>query len=72
LLYAAALMGMDATQAMYVGDSDRDIAAGKAAGMMTVAAAYGFVAPGDDPDAWAANHKIEHPSQLLAILNDHA
>jgi phosphoglycolate phosphatase len=72
LLYAAALMGMDATQAMYVGDSDRDIAAGRAAGMTTVAAAYGFVAPGDDPDDWAATHKIEHPSQLLAILNDHA
>jgi phosphoglycolate phosphatase len=72
LLYAAALMGLDARQAVYVGDSDRDIAAGRAAGMTTVAAAYGFVPPGDDPDDWAANHKIEHPSQLLAILNDHA
>lgn len=72
LLYAAALLGIEAKQAMYVGDSDRDIAAGNAAGMATVAAAYGFVPPGDSPDNWGATHKIEHPAQLLAILNDHA
>ena len=64
-------MDMDSGQAMYVGDSDRDISAGKAAGMTTVAAAYGFIPPGDDPDSWAADHKIEHPSELLAILNDY-
>ena len=72
LLHAVALMGMDAGLAMYVGDSDRDITAGNAAGMTTVAAAYGFVPPGDDPDNWAADHKIEHPSELLAILHDDA
>jgi 2-phosphoglycolate phosphatase len=72
LLHAAAIMGMNSGQAMYVGDSDRDIAAGKAAGMTTVAAAYGFVPPGDDPDRWAADHKIRHPSELLVILNDYA
>jgi phosphoglycolate phosphatase len=71
LLHAAAIMDMDSGQAMYVGDSDRDISAGKAAGMTTVAAAYGFIPPGDDPDSWAADHKIEHPSELLAILNDY-
>jgi 2-phosphoglycolate phosphatase len=72
LLHAAALINMEPGQAMYVGDSGRDIAAGNAAGMLTVAAGYGFVAPGDDPDLWAADHKIEHPSELLAILNDYA
>ena len=72
LLHAATLMGMNPGLAMYVGDSDRDITAGNAAGMTTVAAAYGFVPPGDDPDNWAADHKIEHPSELLAILHEHA
>jgi 2-phosphoglycolate phosphatase len=72
LLHAAAIMGVNAEQAMYVGDADRDITAGKAAGMATVAAAYGFVPPGVDPDLWAADHKIQHPSELLVILNDYA
>jgi phosphoglycolate phosphatase len=65
-------MGLKPAQTAYVGDADRDIAAGRAAGMMTVAAAYGFIPPGDDPDTWGADHLISHPNQLLAILRNHA
>jgi 2-phosphoglycolate phosphatase len=72
LLHAATLIGVEPGQAMYIGDADRDIVAGNAAGMMTVAAAYGFIPPGEDPATWAADHKIEHPLQLLAILKNHA
>ena len=68
LTHAAALMGFAPAQAMYVGDANRDIVAGKAAGMVTVAATYGFIPPGDDPDSWAADYKIDHPAELLAIL----
>ena len=60
----------DAAQLMYVGDADRDIQAGKAAGMITVAAAYGYIPPDDDPLQWNADHIIEHPPQLLDILAD--
>jgi len=72
LLHATTLIGVAPDQAMYIGDADRDIAAGKAAGMMTVAAAYGFIPPGDDPHTWGADHLIEHPRHLLAILKNHA
>ena len=60
----------DGAQLMYVGDADRDIQAGKAAGMITVAATYGYIPPDDDPLHWNADHLIEHPPQLLDILSD--
>ena len=60
----------DGAQLMYVGDADRDIQAGKAAGMITVAATYGYIPPDDDPLQWNADHIIEHPPQLLDILAD--
>ena len=60
----------DVGQLMYVGDADRDIQAGKAAGMITVAATYGYIPPDEDPLQWNADHIIEHPPQLLDILAD--
>jgi phosphoglycolate phosphatase len=69
LLHAAQTIGVDARQTAYVGDAGRDIQAGKAAGMVTIAAAYGYIPPQDDPADWAADYTIEHPRQLLAALN---
>jgi phosphoglycolate phosphatase len=69
LLHAAQAMGVDARQTAYVGDAGRDIQAGKAAGMITVAATYGYIPPQDDPTDWAADHAIESPQQLLVALN---
>jgi len=69
-LINAAASPCDAQQLMYVGDADRDIQAGKAAGMITVAATYGYIPPDDDPLQWHADHIIEHPPQLLDILTD--
>lgn len=45
LLYAAEKAGVDPSQCIYVGDDERDIIAGKAAGMATVVAAYGYCGP---------------------------
>jgi len=72
LLHAAELIGVEPAQAMYVGDADRDIQAGRAAGMMTVAAAYGFIMPGDDPAAWQADHCIDSPVELLTLVDRYA
>lgn len=68
LLHAAEQIGITPGEAMYVGDDTRDIVAGNAAGMTTVAALYGFILPGEDPLGWPADHRIEHPGDLLAIL----
>lgn len=69
LLHAVESIGVDATRAMYVGDDTRDIAAGNAAGMTTVAALYGFIPPSDDPQGWPADYRITHPGDLLFILD---
>ena len=51
-------------EAIYVGDHQRDIEAGRAAGMKTIAAAYGYVEAGDDPQRWGAD-AIAHDSREL-------
>jgi len=67
LLFAAARLDVTPGQVVYVGDDTRDIEAGNAAGMTTVAAAYGFIPPDDDPAHWPADHLIETPGDLLTI-----
>lgn len=52
---------------VYVGDDQRDIDAGRAAGMMTVAVTYGYL-NGSDPAAWGADAIIGHPGELLDYL----
>ncbi|HET6655618.1 MAG TPA: HAD hydrolase-like protein [Gammaproteobacteria bacterium] len=56
-----------AARSLFVGDARRDIEAGRAAGMSTVAALYGYIEPGEHPTAWRADHYIEEPRDLLAI-----
>ena len=50
---------------IYVGDDRRDIQAGRAAGVGTVAAAYGYSVHIDDISQWQADLIIENPAQLL-------
>lgn len=68
LLHAARILNVTEKHSMYVGDAARDIQAGKAAGMTTVTALYGYIQPGDDPAAWNADYSIEHPGRLWEIL----
>ena len=68
LLHAAALAGLDPHACVYVGDAERDIIAGRAAGMQTVAVRFGYLAPGEDPAAWGPDGIAEHPADLLAWI----
>jgi phosphoglycolate phosphatase len=65
LQLAAAELGLEPDQCIYVGDAPRDIDAGRAAGMATIAAAYGYIRQTDDPYSWGADLVIHHPSKLL-------
>ena len=69
LLLACQQMGVDPKKTVYVGDHERDIIAGRAAGMITVAALYGYI--NDDPAQWQANYTIEHPAELNNLLFAH-
>ncbi len=53
---------------VYVGDDRRDVIAGRAAGVRTVAAAYGYSAAVEDISQWAADHVIDTPKALLAWI----
>lgn len=57
-------------EAIYVGDHARDIEAGRRAGMYTIAAAYGYIEPDDDPDTWGASASVSCSSQLHALILD--
>ena len=69
LLEAAQRMGVDPVHCVYVGDDERDIVAGKAAGMGTVAATYGYLGSASDVAAWKADAQINSPSELLQLLS---
>lgn len=68
LLEAARQMGLDAEQCLYVGDDERDIVAGLAAGMQTVVACYGYLGDAADVQAWGAHATIDAPMALLELL----
>lgn len=56
--------------AIYVGDHLRDIEAGRRAGMYTIAAAYGYIEPGDDPRAWGADAIVDSSEALAELLRE--
>ena len=68
LLEAARRMDAVAADCIYVGDDLRDIEAGRAAGMATVAAAWGYLGEGEHIEAWGADHIIQTPAELLTLL----
>jgi len=68
LLEAARRMGVDASRCVYVGDDERDIVAGLAAGMATVAVTYGYLGAQADTSRWGANATINCVNELLQLL----
>jgi N-acetyl-D-muramate 6-phosphate phosphatase len=68
LLEAALRLNLDPVHCIYVGDDERDVVAGRAAGMGTVAATYGYLGAASDPLQWGADAAINSPSELLQLL----
>lgn len=68
LLEAARRLGVAPEFCLYVGDDERDIVAGLAAGMQTVAANYGYLGSQTDSQAWGAHAEINSPMALLQLL----
>jgi phosphoglycolate phosphatase len=66
---AARRLGVAAEACIYVGDDERDIIAGRAAGMRTVAATYGYMGSQADSALWNADASISSPLELLKLLN---
>ncbi|MDX1656003.1 MAG: HAD-IA family hydrolase [Candidatus Competibacteraceae bacterium] len=68
LLYAARLAGVRPEACWYVGDAQRDIEAGRRAGMTTLAACFGYILAHERPALWGADRLLEDAGQLLALL----
>ena len=68
LFEAARRLGVDPKRCVYVGDDYRDIVAGLAAGMGTVAATYGYLGTAADTAQWGAHAAISAPNALLPLL----
>lgn len=69
LLEAARRLAIEPGACVYVGDDERDIVAGRAAGMQTVAATYGYMGAQADATRWLADAAIASPLELLQWLN---
>ncbi len=68
LFLACQRLGRQAAAGIYVGDHERDISAGRAAGMYTVAAAYGYLAADDPAQRWGADMIIDEAQALTRWL----
>jgi phosphoglycolate phosphatase len=68
LLEAARRMQIEPSRCLYVGDDVRDVQAGHAAGMLTVAVTWGYLGMGEPVEAWGAHHTIGNPLDILQLL----
>ncbi len=68
LLEAARRIAVEPADCVYVGDDLRDVHAGRAAGMATLAARWGYLGAGESIDRWGADAVLDHPQALLDWL----
>ena len=69
ILHACNQAGSEAAECIYVGDAERDIEAGNAAGMRSIVALFGYIAKSDKPNEWNAHATINHPKEILSIID---
>ncbi|NND53834.1 MAG: HAD-IA family hydrolase [Gammaproteobacteria bacterium] len=68
IVLALAELATEPSAAIYVGDAEKDMLAGRAAGTRTVGVTWGYVPPGDRaPHEWDADYTIDHPRELLTL-----
>ena len=69
LFEAARRLSLEPSQCWYVGDDLRDIQAGRAAGMITVAAAWGYCG-NSEPVTWNADFIAATPQEVLELVRN--
>jgi len=70
MLYACKQSNSQVQECLYIGDAERDIQAGKQAGMLTMAASYGYIQEHDNLSDWGADVIIDQPEDILHWLNN--
>ncbi|HMV05485.1 MAG TPA: HAD-IA family hydrolase [Accumulibacter sp.] len=64
---ACSLIAREPASCLYVGDDPRDIEAGRAAGMVTVAVRYGYLGDGVPIESWGADHVVDSAAEITAL-----
>jgi N-acetyl-D-muramate 6-phosphate phosphatase len=72
MLLACQQIGTSPDRTLYVGDAERDIIAGRAAGMATLVALWGYLSDDDQPLTWGADGMISQPAAILQWITDSA
>lgn len=68
LLLNCRQLGCAPGEVIYIGDHRRDIEAGRAAGIYTIAAAYGYIHHDEDPHSWQADAIADSGEMLLDLV----
>jgi 2-phosphoglycolate phosphatase len=64
---ASAVIGIAATDCIYIGDDERDVISGRAAGMRTIVAGWGYLGDGSLPGEWGADAIAAAPHEILGF-----
>lgn len=72
MFYACRAAGASPAECVYLGDAEKDVLAGRRAGMRTLVALYGYLPKDADPHAWGASGVVDSPSGLVRWLDDYA
>lgn len=68
LLMACEQINVKPENCIYIGDAERDIQAGNAAGMQTAVALFGYIDISDKPQDWGADVMLQKPEDLLDLI----
>jgi len=68
--HACEITNSEPAHTLYVGDAQRDIDAGRAAGMHTLIAKYGYISADEDPGQWQADGMVAHPNEIIIWIKN--
>jgi phosphoglycolate phosphatase len=69
MLHACECAGSEPQECLFVGDAERDIQAGREAGMRTLVALFGYISKDETPETWGADGMIRSPAEILDWLD---
>ncbi len=72
VLEACRRLGVQANEAVMVGDDERDIQSARAAGAQSIAVSFGYAGADECLAQWGADHIIDAPADLIVWLDAQA
>jgi len=67
-VHACGIANVAPADTVMIGDAERDIQSGVAAGTHTIAAAYGYIPPEEDPASWGADTLVKSSAEIYSHL----